>query len=216
MFLQPIEQPTNVFFTNRRYYRPTSRLSLLNNRYSNNARTCFVYKKGDYQLTRYTKEERNKAREGFKRRVYQYLADNNIDDDFDKDITAIVPSTSTPSSNFFYDDYGVEYFITLNGLILIKTAKNTVISINNNTFAYGLTSSIEPSMESSTARRGNNSNRSGNNKGKSTTYLYNNNPPDLTVDIDFLNCHFDDNGQDYRCLVVSLSFFCKCRQCLNK
>ena len=84
--------------------------------------------------------------------------------------------------------------MTLNRLILIKTAKNIVISINNNAFTYGLTSSIEPSMEPSTARHSNNGNRSGNNKGKSTIYLYNNNPPDLTVDINFFNCHFNDNG----------------------
>ena len=72
-------------------------------------------------------------------------------------------------------------------------AKNIVMSINNNTFTYGLTSSIEPSTEPSTARRGN-SNRSSNDKGKSATYLYNNNPPDLTVNINFLNCHFNNNG----------------------
>jgi hypothetical protein len=70
VFLQPIEQPTDVFFTDRRYYRPTSRPGLLNNRYSNNARTCFVCKKGDYWLTKYTKEECDEAREGFKRCVH--------------------------------------------------------------------------------------------------------------------------------------------------
>ena len=84
--------------------------------------------------------------------------------------------------------------MTLNGLILIKMAKNIVMSINNNAFAYGLTGSIEPSTEPGTARRGKDNNRSSNNKGKSATYLYDNNPPDLTVDIDFLDCHFDDNG----------------------
>lgn len=47
VFLQPTEQPTDVFFTNRRYHQPISRLSSLNNRYGNNARTCFVCKKGD-------------------------------------------------------------------------------------------------------------------------------------------------------------------------
>jgi hypothetical protein len=73
-------------------------------------------------------------------------------------------------------------------------AKNILTSINNDAFAYGLTSSIEPSTEPSIARRGNNGNRSGNDKGKSATYLYDNNPPNLTVDIDFLNCHFDANG----------------------
>ena len=66
------------------------------------------------------------------------------------------------------------------------------MSINNNAFIYGLTSSIEPSstepssIEPSIVRS--------NDKGKSATYLYNNNPPDLTVDIDFLDCHFNDNG----------------------
>jgi hypothetical protein len=85
--------------------------------------------------------------------------------------------------------------MTLNRLILIKTTKNIVTSINNNAFAYSLTSSAEPSStEPSIARRGNNSNRGSNDKGKSTTYLYDNNPPDLTVNINFLNYYFDDNG----------------------
>ena len=107
--------------------------------------------------------------------------DNNINN-FDKDIVS-----TTTSGNFFYDDYGVKHFITLNGLILIKTAKNIVTSINNNAFIYGLTSSTEPSgTEPNIARS--------NDKGKGATYLYDNNPPDLTLDIDFLNCHFDDNG----------------------
>ena len=83
--------------------------------------------------------------------------------------------------------------MTLNRLILIETAKNIVTSINNDTFAYGLTSSIEPSIEPSIARRGNVNNKSSNDKGKSATYLYNNNPPDLTINIDFLDCYFDDN-----------------------
>jgi hypothetical protein len=72
---------------------------------------------------------------------------------------------TTTSGNFFYNNYSVEYFITLNRLILIKTAKNIVISINNNAFVYGLTNSIklsntkpsgtEPSgTEPSTARHG--------------------------------------------------------------
>ena len=168
-------------------------------------------KKGDYQLTKYTKEERDEAREGFKRRVHQYLVDNDIDDDFDKDMTAMAVNTSTPtavptSGNFFYDDHGIKHFITSNGLILIKTAKNIVTSINNDAFTYSLTG-IEPSStEPSTVRRGNINNKSSNDKGKSATYLYDNNPPDLTVDIDFLDCHFDDNGQDYECLAVSFSF----------
>ena len=66
--------------------------------------------------------------------------------------------------------------------------------INNNAFTYSLISSIEPSsIEPSTVRRGNISNKSSNNKGKSITYFYNNNPPDLTIDIDFFDCHFDNN-----------------------
>ena len=126
--------------------------------------------------------------------------DNNINNDFNKDITAIALNISTTSGNFFYDDYGVKHFITLNRLILIKTAKNIVTSINNNAFIHSLTSSTEPSSiepsdtEPSTVRRGNVDNKSSNNKGKSATYLYNNNPPDLTVNIDFLNYYFDDNG----------------------
>lgn len=104
-------------------------------------------------------------------------------------------NTSTPSSNFFYDDYGIKHFMTSNGPIPIKTAKNIVTSINNDAFAYSLTGSAEPSgTEPSTVRRGNDGNRSSNDKGKSATYLYDNNPPDLTVDINFLDCHFDDNG----------------------
>ena len=115
--------------------------------------------------------------------------DNNIND-FNKDI---VPTAT--NGNFFYNDYGVEHFITLNGLIPIKTAKNIVMSINNNAFAYSLTGSIEPgSTEPSTVRRGDVGNKSNNDKGKSAIYLYDNNPPDLTIDIDFLDCHFDDNG----------------------
>jgi len=166
-----------------------------------------VCKKGDCWLTRYTKEERNKVREGLKRRVHQYLIDNNINNDFDKDITAIVFNTltlttvsTTTSSNFFYNNYGVKHFITLNGLIPIKTAKNIVTSINNNTFVYGLTGSIEPSgikpsgTEPSTARRSDVSN-----KGKSATYFCNNNNNDvnienLTVNINLLDYYFNDNG----------------------
>ena|ERR1700722_593558 len=144
---------------------------------------CFVCKKGDYWLIRHTKEERDKAREGFKRCVYQYLADNNINNNF-------VPT----SGNFFYNNYGIKHFITLNEPILIKTAKNIVMFINNNAFTYGLTSSIEPgSTEPSTVRRGNVGNKSSNDKGKSATYLYNNNPPNLTFNINFLNCYFNNN-----------------------
>jgi hypothetical protein len=93
--------------------------------------------------------------------------DNNINN-FNKDI---VPTTT--SGNFFYDNYGVKHFITLNGLILIKTAKNIVTSINNNAFIYGLTSSIEPS-------------------GTEPSIARSNDKENLTIDIDFLNCHFND------------------------
>ena len=115
--------------------------------------------------------------------------DNNINN-FNKNII----STAT-SGNFFYNNYSVKYFITLNRPIPIKTVKNIVMSINNDAFAYSLTGSIEPgNTEPSIVRRGNIGNKSSNNKGKSVTYLYNNNPPDLTIDIDFLDCHFDNNG----------------------
>ena len=177
-----------------------SRPSLLNNYYGNNTRTCFVYKKGDCQLTRYTKEEHNKAREGFKRYIHQYLIDNNINNNFNKDIIAVLTTTS---GNFFYNNYGVKHFITLNGPILIETAKNIVTSINNNAFVHGLTSSTEPGgMEPSTARRGDVGNKSSDNKGKSATYFCNNNNnniniENLTVDINFLNYYSDDDKQDY-------------------
>ena len=108
---------------------------------------------------------------------------------------AIALNTLTSSSNFFYNNYSVKHFITLNGLILIKTTKNIVTSINNNTFIYSLTSSIEPSStEPSIVRHNNISNKSNNNRGKSATYLYNNNnPPNLTININFLNYYFNDN-----------------------
>ena len=203
MFLQPTKQPTNVFLTDRRYHQSTPRRpSSSNNRYGSNTRTCFIYKREDCWSTRHTKEEREEAREGFKRRVHQYLIDNDINDNFNKDITAIIFNTSTPttvltttSGNFFYDDYSAKHFMTLNGPIPIKTAKNIVTFMNNDAFAYSLTSSIGPGgTEPSIARRGNNSNRSSN-KGKSTTYLCDDNdPPDLTININLLNCHFNDNG----------------------
>ena len=81
--------------------------------------------------------------------------------------------------------------MTLNGLILIKTAKNIVTSINNNAFIYGLTGSTEPSSTEPSSTEPNIV-RS-NDKGKGATYLYDNNPPNLTVDINFLNCHFNNN-----------------------
>ena len=61
-------------------------------------------KKGDCQLTRYTKKEYNEVREEFKRYVHQYFIDNNIDNNFNKDIMAKVLNILTPtitSSNFF-------------------------------------------------------------------------------------------------------------------
>jgi hypothetical protein len=72
--------------------------------------------------------------------------------------------------------------MTLNGLIPIKTVKNIVIFINNNAFVYSLTGNIELSgikpsgIEPSTARHSNKVNIE-----------------NLTVNINFLNCHFDDN-----------------------
>ena len=180
-----------------------SRLSSLNNHYgNNNTKICFVYKKKNYQSTKHTKKECDEVREGFKRYIYQYLADNNIDNNFNKDITAIalnILTLTTTSGNFFYNNYGVKHFITLHGPIPIKTAKNIVIFINNNAFIYGLTGNTKPggikpsSTEPSTVRS--------NNKGKSTIYFCNNNNDNinienLTVDINFLNCHFNNDGQD--------------------
>jgi len=101
--------------------------------------------------------------------------DNNIND-FDKNITAIAVNILTPtttSGNFFYDDYGIKHFMTLNGPILIETAKNIVTSINNNAFIHSLTSSTEHSI----VRCGNKVNIE-----------------NLTVNIDFLDYYFDDNG----------------------
>ena len=116
--------------------------------------------------------------------------DNNIDNNFNKDIIAIVFNTLTPtivltttSGNFFYNNYSVKYFITLNRLILIKTVKNIVMSINNNAFIYSFTGSIEPSntepngIEPGIARRGNKVNTE-----------------NLTVNINFFNYYFNDNG----------------------
>ena len=102
------------------------------------------------------------------------------------------------SGNFFYNNYGVKYFKTLNRPIPIKTAKNIVISINNNAFAYSLTSSIKPSgIESNIARHGDVGDKSSNNKGKSTTYFYNNNNniniENLTININLLNCYFNND-----------------------
>ena len=129
---------------------------------------CFVCKKRDCWSTRYIKEEYDAAREGFKKYIHQYLADNDIDDNFNKDIVL-----TTTSGNFFYNNYSIKHFMTLNGPIPIKTVKNIVIFINNNAFAYGLTGSIEPGgTEPSTARRSNKVNIE-----------------NLTVD-----CYFDDNG----------------------
>ena len=121
-------------------------------------------------------------------------------------ILTLTTVLTTTNGNFFYNNCCVKHFITLNRLILIKTTKNIVISINNNAFTYSLTNNIEPS----TAKHSDN-------KGKSTTYFYNNNngdnnPPNLlefivntnsdelvnienlTVNINFLNCYFNDDG----------------------
>ena len=124
-------------------------------------------KKGNCWSIRHTKEEYNKVREGFKRCVHQYLIDNNINN-FNKDI---IPTTT--SGNFFYDNYSVKHFMTLNRPIPIKTAKNIVISINNNAFVHGLTNSTE-----------------------SGTAKYSNkvNTKNLIVNINFLNCYFNNNG----------------------
>ena len=90
--------------------------------------------------------------------------------------------------------------MTLNRLIPIKTAKNIVMFINNNAFIHSLSGSIESGntepggTEPSIVKRSNIDNKSSNNKGKSVTYIYNNNPSDFTVDINFLDCHFNDNG----------------------
>ena len=65
------------------------------------------------------------------------------------------------------------------------------MSINNNAFVHGLTDNTEPgNTEPSTARSSN--------KGKSTTYFCNNNNDNinienLTVNINFLNYHFNNN-----------------------
>ena len=176
------------------YYQLIFRLSLLNNYYgNNNTKICFVCKKRDYWVTRYTKEKSNKVKKGFKRRVHQQLIDNDIDDNFNKDITAIVFNILTlttvltiTSGNFFYNNYSIEHFITLNRLILIKTAKNIVIFINNNTFTYSLTGSTEPGgIKPNIIRRGNKVNIK-----------------NLIVNINFLNCYFNNNGQDLALLSI--------------
>ena len=103
--------------------------------------------------------------------------DNNINN-FNKDI---VPTAI--SGNFFYNNYSVKHFITLNRPMPIETAKNIVIFINNNAFIYSFTSSTEPSntepnnMESGIVK-----------------YCNKVNIENLTVNIDFLNYYFDDNG----------------------
>ena len=170
--------------------------NLSNNRYgNNNTRTCFICKKRDCWSTKYTKKERDEVREGFKRCVHQYLIDNDIDNNFNKDIIAIAFNTSTPttvltttSGNFFYNNYGVEYFITLNGLIPIKTAKNIVMFINNNAFVHSLTGSTEPSgTEPGIARYGDREFAVNTNSDKLA------NIENLTVNINFLDYHFNNN-----------------------
>ena len=157
-------------------------------------------KKGDCWSIRHTKEKYNKAREEFKRYIHQYLINNNINDNFNKDIIAIalnISTLTTTSSNFFYNNYGVKHFITLNGPIPIKTVKNIIMSINNNTFIHSLTNSIEPSGTEPSGTEP--SIVKSNNKGKSTTYFYNNNNDDINIEnliinINFLDCHFNNNG----------------------
>ena len=158
-------------------------------------------KKGDCWSTRYIKEKYNKAKEGFKRYIHQYLIDNDINDNFDKDIIAIAFNIltlttvlTTTSSNFFYNNYSIKHFMTLNRPIPIETAKNIVISINNNAFAYSLTNSIKLSgIEPGIIRRGDINNKSSNNKVN-----INSDKPvnieNLTVNIDILDCHFNNNG----------------------
>ena len=64
----------------------------------------------------------------------------------------------------------------------------------------GLVPLQKPSnIEPSTVRHANISNKSSNNKGKSTTYFCNNNNDNiniknLTVNINFLNYYFNNNG----------------------
>jgi hypothetical protein len=97
--------------------------------------------------------------------------------------------------------------MTLNGLIPIETAKNIVMSINNNAFIHSLTGNIEPgntepgNMEPSNIEP--NSTKPSivrsNNKGKNTTYLYNDNNDNINIEnliinINFLNCYFNNNG----------------------
>ena len=90
-----------------------------------------------------------------------------------------------------------------------------VTFINNNTFIYSLISNTEPSstelssIEFSMVKRSNVGNKSSNNKGKSATYFYNNsnnnnNPSDLlefivniknlSINIDFFDCYFNNDG----------------------
>ena len=104
----------------------------------------------------------------------------------------ILTPTAVPtitSSNFFYDDYSIKYFMTLNRLIPIKTTKNIVIFINNNAFAYGLTNSIKPnSTKPGTARYSNKEFMVNINLDKPV------NIKNLTVDINLLDCYFNNNG----------------------
>jgi hypothetical protein len=67
--------------------------------------------------------------------------------------------------------------MTSNRPIPIKTAKNIVISINNNAFIHSLTDSTESGgMEPGTARCGDKVNIE-----------------NLTLNINFLDCHFNNN-----------------------
>ena len=97
-------------------------------------------------------------------------------------ILTLTTALTTTSNSFFYNDYSIKHFMTLNGLIPIETAKNIVMFMNNNAFIYGLTGSIEPGniklngIELSTARHSNKVNTK-----------------NLIININFLDCHFNDN-----------------------
>ena len=71
--------------------------------------------------------------------------------------------------------------------------------MNNNAFTYSLIGSIKlnniklNSIKPSTVRRDNDGNNNSNNKGKNATYLYKPvNIKNLTVNIDFFDCYFNN------------------------
>ena len=94
----------------------------------------------------------------------------------------------TTSSNFFYNNYSIKHFIILNRLMPIKTAKNIVIFINNNTFAYSFTGNIKPgNTEPSISRYSNKEFVANINLNKLV------NIKNLIINIGFFNCYFNDN-----------------------